>query len=66
MMPYCEYHKCKRVAEKEARLLRMWESYDFRKNPNHTQQIWLCGKHLKKINKLLGISTPIKLNKENG
>lgn len=55
MMPYCEYHKCKRVATTEARLLRMWDSYHHRDASNHTQRIWLCDKHLAKINKLLGI-----------
>lgn len=55
MMPYCEYHKCKTVAEAKPRLLRMWDSYDKLRNSNHTQEIWLCKKHLKKINKLLAI-----------
>lgn len=55
MMPFCEYHRCKKGAYKQAKLLRMWDSYNFRTASNHTQQIWLCKKHLKKINKLLGI-----------
>ena len=55
MMPFCEYRKCKRVADKEIRLLRMWSSYDFRKSPNHTQAIWLCAKHHKKISKALNV-----------
>jgi hypothetical protein len=54
MMPYCEYRKCSRVAEQRARLLRMWDSYD-RNHTSHTQGIWLCKKHLEKINKLLNI-----------
>lgn len=55
MMPFCEYHKCKKIAEAKPRLLRMWDSYHFRDSPNHTQEIWLCRKHLAKINKLLGL-----------
>lgn len=55
MMPYCEYHKCKKVAEDRCKLLRMWDSYDFRTRPTHTQAIWLCAKHLKKINEILEI-----------
>ena len=54
MMPYCEYRKCKRVAAKTIRLLRMWDSYD-RNHTSHTQEIWLCGKHIKKISKLLNV-----------
>lgn len=57
MMPYCEYRKCKSVAEGKPRILRMWDSYHHRNNSNHTQEIWLCNKHLAKINKLLGIET---------
>jgi hypothetical protein len=59
MMPYCEYYKCKKVAEDKPMLLRMWDSYHHIKNPTHVQKIWLCHKHLKKINKLLGLA-PIK------
>ena len=56
MMPYCEYHRCKKVADTtEMGLLRKWESYHFRDNSNHTQDIALCKKHLKKINKLLQV-----------
>ncbi len=55
MMPYCEYRKCKRVAEGKPRILRMWSSYHFRDNSNHTQEISLCNKHLDKINKALCI-----------
>lgn len=57
MMPFCEYHRCKKVAENKTELLRKWDSYDFRTASNHTQDIWLCSKHLKKINKLLGIQS---------
>ena len=55
MMPYCEYHKCKKVAVDSPRLLRMWSSYSVY-NMSHHQEIWLCAKHLKKINKLLDVS----------
>ncbi len=54
MMPYCEYRKCKRVADKSARVLRMWDSYDAH-HQTHTQVIYLCKKHLAKIHKLLQI-----------
>ncbi len=53
-MPYCEYRKCKKVAGDKIRLLRMWGSYD-RHNTNHTQAIWLCDKHHKKIAKMLSV-----------
>jgi hypothetical protein len=56
MMPNCEHHKCKKVAEEKSQILRMWDSYSVR-NMNHHQPIWLCAKHLKKINKLLEIAT---------
>ena len=60
MMPFCEYRKCDRVSENPSRLLRMWSSYDSRTAPNHTQEIWLCKKHLKKINKLLNVATKME------
>lgn len=56
MMPYCEHYKCKRVASNTTGILRKWSSYDVY-NPSHTQQIWLCKKHVKKINKLLQLAT---------
>lgn len=55
MMPFCEYKKCSRVAEGKPGLLRTWDTYHHRDNPNHTQEIWLCNKHLAKINKLLNL-----------
>jgi len=55
MMPTCEYRKCKRVAEKTCGLLRKWDSYD-QHHTSHTQEIWLCKKHLKKISKLLDLA----------
>ncbi len=56
MMPYCEYHKCNKVAENnKIGLLRTWDTYDFRERPGHTQGIWLCKKHIKKLCKQLGI-----------
>lgn len=56
MMSFCEYHKCERAAEKaKCGILRKWSSYHFRDNPNHTQEIALCKKHLAKISKLLGL-----------
>ena len=55
MMPYCEYHKCKSVAESKCGLLRKWDSYSNQNNRHH-QDIWLCKKHLKKINKLLEVA----------
>lgn len=60
MMPFCEYYKCKRVADDKPELLRKWDSYHFRDRPTHTQEIWLCEKHLSKINKLLGLATADK------
>lgn len=55
MMPYCEYRKCKRVANGKARLLRMWDSYDAQ-HQSHAQVIYLCNKHRAKIHKLLQVS----------
>lgn len=57
MMPYCEYRKCKRVADGKVRLLKMWDSYD-RNHTSHTQVIYMCEKHIAKINKLLCIEPP--------
>lgn len=56
MMPFCEYYKCKKVAKHlHTGILRKWESYDFRLRANHVQDIALCEKHFKKINKILQI-----------
>lgn len=56
MMPFCEYHRCNNVADTDKTgLLRTWDSYHFRDNPTHTQGIWLCKKHLKKIRKQLSL-----------
>lgn len=56
MMPFCQYHKCKRVADTDKiGLLETWDTYHFRNNPTHTQGVWLCKKHVKKVKKLLGV-----------
>ena len=60
MMPFCEYRKCKRVADDTPTLLRQWSSFS-QENQNHHQEIWLCNKHIAKINELLGLRPkPVK------
>lgn len=64
-MPYCEYDKCKRVADvTQCGLLRKWSSWHFRDFPTHTQDIALCDKHLKKINKLLHVRSTNEESKD--
>jgi len=54
MMPTCQYKKCSKVAYQEhTHLLEKWSTYDFRTSPSHVQAIWLCNKHIKKINNIL-------------
>jgi len=53
MMQECEYRKCAKAGNNKSRLLRTWDSFDHIKNPSHHQNIWLCDKHLAKIDELL-------------
>lgn len=60
MMPFCEYRKCKKVAAKTSRLLRKWGDYDNKDGRNRHQEVWLCDKHLKKVNKILLIEEQVQ------
>ena len=66
-MPFCEYNKCNNVAKTDKiGLLRTWDSYHFRTASNHTQGIWLCTKHVKKLQKLLNVEMQLANQSERG